>query len=343
MKHFGDDFDRLDSFSREKFKKNEKRVLFKDKNQKKSALLKGTVYASMGKQFLVRSSENPLKFADCTYGATIDSKHDNSSIITVGDEVYYSVFQDTKKTGKAAGTIHKLDLRKSCFSRKTVGLGTEQVIASNADILLIVMSAAEPDYNKRLIDRFVIAAEQGMLTPVICMNKTDLGDEKQIKSDLKIYKKLGIKIFFVSAFTEYNLDKLKKFLLNKISIFAGPSGVGKSTIINKLFGTELQKINEISNKTNKGKHTTSFSKMFDLPKGGRIIDTPGIRELTLWDIGKEELPFFFHDFDNFFLSCRYLPCSHTHEPECAVLEAVEKNKIDIERYQSYLNIFETVK
>ncbi len=342
MKQIGKHSDHGESLIREKFKKNEKRVILKDTKKLSANSIKGIVFASMGKQFLVQPENQKSEFIECSYGATIESRNTNSSIIAVGDTVHFVHNQDTKQNSNLTGSIIKVEERYSSLSRKTVGLESEQVIAANADQLLIIMSAANPFYNKRLIDRFLIAAEQGNLHVALCINKMDLVDEKAVKKDLKIYKKLGVTLFFISASNDINLAKLNKHLKNKVTILAGPSGVGKSTIINKLFGLELQKISEISERTTKGTHTTSFSKMFDLPKGGKIIDTPGLRELNIWNVGKEELPFFFHDFDEYFLNCKYLPCSHTHEPECSVVSAVEKGKISLERYESYLNILETV-
>jgi ribosome biogenesis GTPase len=127
-----------------------------------------------------------------------------------------------------------------------------------------------------------------------------------------------------------------------VSVFSGPSGAGKSTLVNYLLGEEVQVTTEVSEKTSKGMHTTTFSRMFDLPAGGAIIDTPGIREFGISDINPEDLSFYFHDFDEYRGNCRFPNCTHTHEPHCGVKDAVEEELITIERYASYLNIFETL-
>jgi ribosome biogenesis GTPase len=211
------------------------------------------------------------------------------------------------------------------------------------------MSAADPFYNRRLIDRYLIAIELGNLEPIICINKIDLMDEDFVREDLTVYSEmLGIPVLLVSATKKKNLRALKTLLSGKKTVFSGPSGVGKSTLVNMLVGDEVQSVTEVSAKTQKGLHTTTFSVIFPLPEaqfpdGGYILDTPGIREFGMWNVDAEDIPFYFHDFDDYRLECRFTPCTHTHEPHCAVKAAVEAGEIDPERYESYCLILESMK
>ncbi len=338
MIDFGDVFDRTYDPQDRKFRQKEKRVIIKSRKNVSDTLFEGTVFASMGKNFIVCPDNETDKFIDCIYGATIQSSHSDTSLLSVGDKVRFSLKQGKDKLGR----IVSVGDRFSKLSRKAIGYEHEQVIASNMDYLIITVSADEPPYNKRLIDRMIIAAEQGSMTPVICVNKCDLFPASDMLDDLAVYSALGIELFIISTKTGENFDSFANFLSGKNSVMSGPSGVGKSSIINAIFGEEQQIINIISQRTNKGQHTTSYSKMFALPDSGLLVDTPGIREFFPWGIGKEELPFFFHDFDDYFRDCKYLPCSHTHEPDCKIIEAVESGDIDPERYQSYLNIYDTL-
>lgn len=338
MIDFGDVFDSTSDPKSGKFHQKEKRVILKSKKNVNDTLFDGTVFASMGKNFIVCPDNETANFIDCIYGATIQTSHSDTSILSVGDYVRFTL----KKGKEKLGRIVSVGERFSKLSRKSIGYEQEQVIASNMDYLIITVSADEPPYNKRLIDRMLIAAEQGNMTPVICVNKCDLFSPSEILEDLSIYQDLGIELFIISTKTGQNFSSFASFLSGKNSVMSGPSGVGKSSIINTIFGEEQQIINIISQRTNKGQHTTSYSKMFTLPEGGYLVDTPGIREFYPWGIGKEELPFFFHDFDNYFRDCKYLPCSHTHEPDCRIIEAVDAGDIAVERYQSYLNIYDSL-
>ncbi|MBI3259297.1 MAG: ribosome small subunit-dependent GTPase A [Ignavibacteriae bacterium] len=298
----------------------------------------GRVIASEVRQWIVQPNGSTKGEIVCLAGGTVHSLHEDSSLIAVGDEVGF--IRDTNHPRK--GMIVSVGKRHTKLSRRSVGKNTsEQVLVSNAEQLLIVMAAAEPFYNRRLIDRYIIAAEKGDLTPIICINKIELMPEKMLRDDMAIYKTLGIKTIFVSAETGKGIPTLERTLRGKITVFSGPSGVGKSTIANLLLGEEMQETGEVSQRTWKGRHITTSAIMYPLVKGGFIADTPGLREFGLWDVNKEEAQFFFHEFDPYFPLCKYKWCSHTHEPGCAVIEALNKGEIDSERYQSYVNILES--
>ncbi len=338
MKDFEKILDRKKTPSLKYKKRKNQRTLMKSDGTLPENAVRGIVTGIIGTTILVETQANEL--FECTTAGRVISKNENQSIVTAADIVYFIL--DEKDTGKT-GTIIKIDERRNHFSRKEVGYEKEDVIAANIDKLLIMLSVKSPKYNKRLLDRFLVTAELNNVEPVICINKIDLADIKELKDDFQIYFKLKYKVFFISAKEKLGLEKLSIELKNKISVLTGPSGSGKSTFINSVMKNSGQAVRETSTKTNKGKHTTSAVNMFTLPSGGKIIDTPGIREFGIWGLEKKEVALYFHEFDEFNPKCRYYPCSHTHEPDCAVIEALENGKIDFERYESYLNLFESLK
>jgi ribosome biogenesis GTPase / thiamine phosphate phosphatase len=323
-----------------KFRRTPRRILIKKDGILTRNARKGIVVAAMGKAYLVEDTENGL-LVDCSPAGTIISDNDITSLIAVGDYIYYSPGK-TADGEELTGKIIKVEQRDYILSRKAVYIHGEHVVAANCAFLLIIMAAADPYYNKRLIDRFIVSAEQGDMKPAICINKMDLMDRDFIEEDMQIYRKLEIPIFYTSTVANQGIDELRNFLGSSSTVLSGPSGVGKSTIINHILGEEIQSIGDVSESSGKGMHTTSFVRMLKLPGGGSVVDTPGIREFGLIRMDKVELPLFFHDFDDYYNNCRYMPCSHTHEPGCAVKAAVEEGKIDPERYISYVNIYESI-
>lgn len=325
-----------------------KRVLIKKSGKIPDKAVYGSVVASIGKVTIVKPEGKPFEyenFVSCFIAGTIISKNEYSSIIAVGDKVYYlPIDEKDKETGLQKGSIVAVDTRKTMIARKTPGKGiSENVIAANIDNLIILMSAFDPIYNKRLIDRYLIAAEAGGVTPAICINKMDLVEDRDFfYEDLEIYMDLGIKVMFISAQENSNIGEIKDYLQGKSSLLSGVSGSGKSTLINLLTGKELQAVSEISERTLKGRHKTTSVKMFKLAEVTYVIDSPGIREFGLLGINQNDISLYFHDFDDFFPECKYYSCTHIHEPGCAVIDAVEKGLIDHERYQSYVNIFESI-
>jgi ribosome biogenesis GTPase len=298
----------------------------------------------LGRTFWVvpeeKSEINPDFAVECvTAGAMVSSYDSTTTIAAVGDYVLFAYEGSDRDSGFAKGVILKIEERKTILSRKAINYDREDVISSNIEYCIIFVSAAEPEYNKRLIDRILVAAELGRVQSIICINKIDLSNKDEILEDLKIYKYLDIDLFPLCSITGEGLQPFLEFIKGKDAVLCGQSGSGKSTFINLLFQKELQKVREISRKTSKGKHTTSYIRMFRMENGGSIIDTPGIREFGVWDIDRLNLFGCFHDFDPYIQECKYLPCTHTHEPDCAVIRAVEDGLIDLDRYESYLNIF----
>jgi ribosome biogenesis GTPase len=256
--------------------------------------------------------------------------------VAVGDEVRVEI-----GTG-GAGVIVARGSRRSVLSRTDVGRpGVEQVIAANVDQLVIVMAAADPELREHIIDRFLVASQKGSLEAVLCINKIDLSDPEEIYERIKIYERLRYPIIVTSVTMPYGIDSLRAVLAGKTSVLSGPSGTGKSSLLNALEpGLDLR-IGEVSRRTHKGGHTTTSARLCRLSFGAYVVDTPGIRELQLWDLLPEELDRFFIEFEERIPHCYFRSCRHLSEPGCAVRAAVEAGEIAASRYESYVRLFET--
>jgi ribosome biogenesis GTPase len=321
-----------------------KRILIKDENKIRLSSIHGRIVASYGKNYFVKIEDALIKnnYVECSIAGRISSPNKKSTIAVVGDIVKVELDNKTLLSENPQGKIVAIERRTSVFSRKPLYGSIEDVLAANVDKIIITTSAAEPVFNKRLIDRLLVSAEAGNIEPIICVNKIDLEDKEYLKDEFKVYEQLGIEVIFTSAIKGRGIESLKSVIHGSDSVLCGSSGVGKSSILNKLIGKNEMKVNIISDKTYKGKHTTSYVKMFEIDAETNIIDTPGIREFGIIGIDKAELALYFHDFDEFNEHCRFIPCTHTHEPGCAVKEAVENGTIDEERYISYLNIYDSM-
>jgi ribosome biogenesis GTPase len=215
----------------------------------------------------------------------------------------------------------------------------EHIIATNIDQMVIIMSLKQPTFKWGLLDRYLVISEKNKLNSVICLNKVDLVKTKEFKEVIDTYKALQYDIFFTSAKTGQGLQELSSVLKDKVSVLVGHSGVGKSSLLQKIEPTISVEIAEVSEKTRKGKHTTSFVELFPLSTGGYIIDTPGIRELGLWDIFRDDLKHYFIEFQSLMKKCQFNNCMHLNEPGCAVKKAVEIGQIHQARYHNYQNIY----
>lgn len=256
-----------------------------------------------------------------------------SDFPAVGDWV---LFRHLSSEGK--GIIEIVLERKNKFSRKvTLGKTDEQIIASNIDFLFIVTSMNE-EINFRRIERYLTLANECGITPVIVLSKSDLcvNPEDTIKEMIKTAGKAAV--HSVSTIENKGVELIAEYLIdNKTGALVGSSGVGKSTLINKLSGAELMEVKDISSYKDKGKHTTSHRELIILPGGGIIIDTPGMRELQMWE-GSEGLGETFSDIEKLLSECKFNDCTHTSEPGCAVTEALENGRLDEGRYKSYLKL-----
>ncbi len=216
----------------------------------------------------------------------------------------------------------------------------EQVFAANVDVLVVVAAAAKPAFKPGLVDRYLIAAEVGGVEPVCCLNKIDLVSKEP--AELQAYRDLGVKVILTSCETGTGIAELRAALSGRTSVFAGHSGVGKSSLLNALQPDLDLETREISEATKKGKHTTTTAKLFQLDDGIRIIDTPGIRALGLWEVSPEAVAYYFPEIAERAAGCKFRDCTHTHEPKCAVREAVETGGISRHRFESFRRIRESL-
>lgn len=214
---------------------------------------------------------------------------------------------------------------------------------ANVNQVVIVFAIKKPMPNLWLLDKFIILAEKEGLDIVICINKIDLSSDDEIKSFNNIYDKTGYKIIFTSCKEEKGIDSLKEALKDKITVFSGPSGVGKSTLLNKIQPDLQLKTGDISQKTNRGKHTTRHTELMELENGGWVLDTPGFSSLDLDFINEEDLGDYFSEIDEYSVYCKFRGCRHDKEPQCAVKDAVDKGEISKSRYENYLLFLEELK
>lgn len=258
--------------------------------------------------------------------------------IAVGDWVEFEIEQ-----GLQSAVITKLETRKNYIIRRSVNLSKQtQIIGANLDLAMLVVTLASPPTSTGFIDRFLVTAEAYGIPAALVFNKLDLFSEEGLEilaEYIAIYEDLGYPCYTVSALEKENIDDLNEVLKDKITLISGHSGVGKSTLINAIIPGSDLKTGNISDWSDKGKHTTTFAEMIDLPFGGKLIDTPGIRELGIVDIEPQELSHYFPEMRNLLNQCRFHNCRHINEPGCAVLEALENGEIEPSRYDSYLSIY----
>lgn len=256
--------------------------------------------------------------------------HRNQELPVVGDQVIWQLENSN------TGTIDRILPRRSILARGDEKGNLKKPIAANIDDLVIVMSPA-PVFSEYLVDRYLIAAELLQLKPVIVLNKTDLLDDvarQQAYEQLESYRRIGYTVIFCSVHTEKGLDEIDAALKNKAAVLVGPSGVGKSSIIAALKKDDDIRIGEVSPK-GAGKHTTTVTRLYHLPQGGHLIDSPGVREFTLWPINKQEVLKGFREFADYAGNCKFRDCQHLAEPGCAVLAAVADGRMNQCRYASY--------
>ena len=255
-------------------------------------------------------------------------------LIAVGDWVQVSVIDDD------TAMIEEIEERASKLHRlaPTARGEYEQIIIANLDQAILTFACADPEPRLRMLDRFLIITEEQGVPAVIVANKVDLVGWRQARKIFGHYNRLGYRVLYTSVKWGLGIRQLRKLLRSKISVLAGPSGAGKSSLLNAVQPDLGLIVRSVSEATGKGRHTTVVREMFSLEKGGYVADTPGLKALALWDIEPEELDGYFPEIAEQVAYCQFSSCTHTNEPGCAVVEAVEQGKIHPERYESYLRI-----
>ncbi len=253
-------------------------------------------------------------------------------IAALGDHVSITISDD------GSGALENVEERKQALVRLDPRPQGEyqQVLLANADQVVFVFACANPNPKLRMLDRFLVIAEKQKIPIIIIANKIDLVENA--KEMFGIYESIGYRVIYTSAKSEAGLEEMRDVLKNKISALAGPSGVGKSSLLNALQPGLGLAVNEISKVMNKGRHTTVTRQMFPLEGGGYVADTPGWKSLALWDTEAEEMDAYFPELRDLVPYCQFSDCTHIHEPGCAVLAALKENKIHPERYESYLRL-----
>ncbi len=300
--------------------------------------MRGVVIKSTGSHYAVRNGEGAVITCRIKGKLRLDDIK-STNPVAVGDLVNYEIDEETE----GEGVIYEILPRRNYVVRKATNLSKQtQILASNVDQAILVVTINYPVTTATFIDRFLVTAEAYDVPVIIVFNKLDRYDTRHLE-DLwafkQIYVDMGYDVIEISAKEEIGLSQVKERLTGKISVIAGHSGVGKSTLINKIEPGLNLRTSEISESNNTGRHTTTYAEMHAFSFGGYIIDTPGIRGFGIADIEKAEISHYFRDIFLYSKNCQYHNCTHTHEANCAVKDAVEEGQIARSRYQSYLNIF----
>ncbi len=277
---------------------------------------------------------------DCLIRGRLKQEWQDTDLVAIGDRVCWT------PTEEGRGVIESVAPRQRALSRRLPppwpGATTvsEQVIVANPDQVIVVFSHRNPPPNPLMLDRYLVACEAAELPVVIVANKRDLGVRRKAEDPFALYEAIGYRVLRTSALTGENLEALRELLRHKLSVLTGPSGAGKSSLLNALWPDLDRRVGEISEYHDRGKHTTVVAELLHPEPDIYVADTPGLRVFLFWDIDPEQLDAFFPEMRPYLGDCRFHPCTHVHEPGCAVQAAVERGEISALRYDSYVRMFD---
>ena len=302
--------------------------------------MRGLVYKSTGSWYSVKTPSNEQ--FDCRIkGKFRLDGIKSTNPIAVGD---YVDFELEKNSDVITGIINNICERKNYVLRKSVNLSKQtHILASNIDVVFLIITISNPVTSTNFIDRFLLTSNAYSINTILLFNKIDLLDEmekKVLKKLVNIYTNIGYECYEISAKNHYNIDKVQSLMKDKVSMFGGHSGVGKSTLINSLQPNLNLRTNNISVQHSQGQHTTTNAELYDLDFGAKIIDTPGIRGFGIVDFKKSDIKNYFPEFYKLVNQCKFNDCMHVNEPKCIVKKFVEEGKIANSRYENYLQILE---
>lgn len=296
--------------------------------------VRGVVRKAVGGVYQVRLAEGEVVEARLRGRLKLERRTGDG--VAVGDRVELRAHAD------GGWTIEAVEPRESELARRAPGGGGRaKVIVANVDQVVIVLAAARPEPHRRMLDRFLVLCEANYLPAIVVVNKTDLVPGDEVRARFAPYQAAGYRVLPVSVRDGIGIDAIKQLLCGRTSVLTGPSGVGKSSLLNAIQPGLSLRTGEVSEAVNKGQHTTVSAELVPLECGGYVADTPGLREVGLWAVPLDELDSFFPEFEPYLDQCRFTAsCTHTHEPDCAVRAAVAAGEVDPERYESYRLLLE---
>jgi ribosome biogenesis GTPase len=295
------------------------------------SILTGTVLRAQGGVYEIETPEGTI---EASLRGRLKREERTGDKVVVGDVVELG---RGSGSGGEAWTIEKVHERRTVLARRAPGKAPRaKIIVANVDQVLIVFAAAKPAPHLRMLDRFLVIAEAADLKPVIVVNKTDVEGEEAARALFARYERAGYRMIFSAAKQGVGVDEVRDAICGRVSALAGPSGVGKSSLLNAVQPGLGLRVAAISDALNKGKHTTVTAQLIPLECGGYVADTPGLREVGLWEIDTSQLQFYFPEFADLIDNCRFTSsCTHIHEPGCGVRSAVDAGEVDFGRYDSY--------
>ena len=296
-----------------------------------SLCITGRVLCVQGLISTVESGDGTV-YRCTTRGLLKSLTTDQRNVVVAGDRVML------KPAAPDEGIIQRVEPRHGVLSRTS--RGRQHVIVTNVDRLVIVSSSAEPEIKPNLIDRMLVTAQKANIEPVICINKVDLVDPANFQPLIGVYARMGYQVLMTSVTTGQNIGRLRQMLVGCESVVTGQSGVGKSSLLNSVDPDFDLRVSKVSSETQKGRHTTTTAQLIPLNGGGYVVDTPGIRQFALWDVTPEEIAGFYRDVRPYVSLCRFPNCTHTHEADCAVKDAVADGRLDARRYESFCHLMD---